>query len=91
MSGVLFCLLYYLVNANVRAYNVVVGIVISAGVIIGNEIRLGRIGLQIGEDIVDLIGCGLVFAKTVEGSADFLGRINGAEASVCGKNGLDNG
>ena len=47
-------LFYSLINANVSTNCVVIGIVIATLVIVWDEARLGRIGLHVGEDIVDL-------------------------------------
>ena len=66
-----------------------IGVVISAGIVIGHEIRLGGVGLHIGEDIVDLVDSRLVSAKAVEGAANVFGGVDGSEASVGGKNSLD--
>ena len=93
MSGVLFVVAFLLlfIDANIRANGVVVGVIVAASVIIGDEIRIGRIGLHIGEDIVDFINGRFISAKSVKGRPYLCGCIDGTEASVCGKNGLDNG
>lgn len=77
-------------NAHISANGVVIGVVVSALVIVRNEIRLFGIGLHIGKDIVDLILGWLNATKIVEGRSYVLGGIHCAYASVGGKNGLDN-
>lgn len=84
-----FCFLFKSVNTNVRTNGVMVGVVISAGIVVGYEIGLGGIGLHIGEDVIDLIDCGFISAKAVEGAANVFGSVHGSKTSVCGKNSLD--
>ena len=54
---------FCLINAHISANGVVVGVVVSARVVVGDDIGLGRIGLHIGEDIVDLILWGSIRPK----------------------------
>ena len=84
-----FCFLFKLVNTNVRTNGVMVGVVISAGIVVGYEIGLGGIGFHIGENVIDLIDCGFISAKAVEGATNVFGGVHGSKTSVCGKNGLD--
>ena len=90
LSGVLFCLPCSLINTHIPANCVVVGVVITAGIIVGDDIGLGRIGLPVSKAIVDFVYGRIVSAKAVEGSANVLGRIHRAEAIFCGKVGFDN-
>ena len=81
---------FCLINAHIRANGVVIGIVVSALVIVGDDIGLGRIGFEIGEDIVDLILGWVNTTKIVEGWTYVLSSIHSTKTSVGSKNSLDN-
>ena len=89
-SKVVFLLLFCLVNTHIRANSVVVGVVISAGIVVGHEIRLGGVGLHIGEDIIDFVCGRIISAKAMQSGTYQFGSVYCAKAVFCGKIGLDN-